>query len=44
MPNGVKKLHTAWGCWRYKSQNNVGENVLQMFLVYFIVNFKDDLA
>ena len=31
---------SAWGCQRYKSQNNVGENVVQIILVDFM-SFSD---
>ena len=33
-------IRSAWGCWRYKSQNNVGENVVQIILVDFM-SFSD---
>jgi len=31
-------------CWNTSLNSSVCEIVLQLFLAYFIVNFKDDLA
>ena len=42
VPKWSKK--SACECWNTSFDSNVCEIVLQLFLVYFIVNFKDDLA
>ena len=33
-------IQGAWGCWRYKSKNNVGEKVVQIILADFM-SFSD---